>query len=104
MEKTTNNIYQLLDLPLFSVGKSDSLSLAYHRAIKKYPPETAPDEFLSLQAAYEILKDPQKRAEYDLFYTVKFDPEITLSAFLAEVKEPSSLTFEEVQVFLREYE
>jgi len=38
---------------------------AYYTLVKKYPPERFPEEYKKLRAAYEILSDEKKRAEYD---------------------------------------
>lgn len=38
----------------------------YIAAVKKHPPESDPEMFEKIRAAYEILKDPSKRKEYDL--------------------------------------
>ncbi|MED3648603.1 DnaJ domain-containing protein [Halalkalibacterium halodurans] len=38
----------------------------YIEAVKKHPPETDPDQFEKIRQAYEVLKDPVKRKEYDI--------------------------------------
>lgn len=39
----------------------------YIEAVKKHPPESDPEMFEKIRAAYETLKNPVKRKEYDLF-------------------------------------
>ncbi|SHJ66383.1 J domain-containing protein [Paramaledivibacter caminithermalis] len=38
----------------------------YIEKVKEFPPETHPEEFQKIRQAYEILRDPIKRSEYDL--------------------------------------
>lgn len=38
----------------------------YLQAVRKYPPEEYPEEFEKIRTAYETLKDPMKRKQYDL--------------------------------------
>ncbi|KAK3991316.1 hypothetical protein QBC44DRAFT_306713 [Cladorrhinum sp. PSN332] len=52
---------------------------AYYGLAKKYHPDTnkdatAKDKFAEIQAAYEILSDPQKREQFDAFGAAGFDP------------------------------
>ena len=38
---------------------------AYFTLVRQFPPETHPDEFKEIRAAYETLSDPVARARYD---------------------------------------
>jgi len=52
---------------------ADEMKRAYRRLAKQYHPDRNPGDksaegkFKEVQAAYEVLKDPQKRAQYDRF-------------------------------------
>ena len=39
----------------------EELRSAYLEAVARWPPDTAPEEFQRVRAAYELLKDPQQR-------------------------------------------
>ena len=43
-----------------------SIKQKYIAAVKSFPPETHPEEFQQIRRAYETLKDPLKRRQYDL--------------------------------------
>ena len=71
------NPYQALGV---TKGASASeIKKAYYGLAKKYHPDTnkdasAKERFGDVQAAYEILSDPQKKEQYDQFGTAGFDP------------------------------
>jgi tetratricopeptide (TPR) repeat protein len=44
----------------------DTIKKKYIESIRKYPPETHPEQFQQIRRAYETLRDPHKRGEYDL--------------------------------------
>ena len=54
-------------------ASADEIKRAYRRLARKYHPDRNPNDpsaeakFKELQAAHEVLKDPQKRAQYDRF-------------------------------------
>ena len=59
----------------------EEIKRAYFRLVRQYPPETDPDSFMRIRAAYEELSDKDKRAEYDIQIAIYDDiPD--------EVKEP----------------
>ena len=56
----------------------DQIQHAYRTLAKKYHPDLnhspdAPEKFKEISEAYEVLKDPQKRAQYDQFGHAAFD-------------------------------
>jgi curved DNA-binding protein CbpA len=44
----------------------DEIKRAYFGLVRKYQPDRSPEEFKEIRTAYEILRDREKRAEYDL--------------------------------------
>ncbi|HNH50618.1 MAG TPA: DnaJ domain-containing protein, partial [Myxococcota bacterium] len=42
-----------------------AIKKAYVGLIRQFPPETHPEEFKAIRAAYELLSDPEARARYD---------------------------------------
>jgi curved DNA-binding protein CbpA len=45
----------------------DEIRRAYFRQVREHPPETDPDGFKTIRAAYEQLRSAEQRAETDLF-------------------------------------
>ena len=64
--------YDVLDVS--SDVDPEALKKAYRRMVKKYHPDKQPENtqaeerFKELQEAYEVLKDPERRNQYDEFY------------------------------------
>lgn len=59
-------------LGISKTATDDEIKKAYRQLAKKYHPDTSTEEnaqekFKEVQEAYEVLKDPQKRANYDRF-------------------------------------
>ncbi len=87
------NYYEILGVS--PEATPNEIKQAYFRLVRRYHPDVAPDpasheKFLQIQAAYEVLSDPLKRAEYDK--TLPKDP-LTLSLLasrknLLRVQEP----------------
>jgi curved DNA-binding protein CbpA len=48
---------------------------AYFQLVRQHPPESAPERFQEVRAAYEQLRSPERRAQADLFL-VQPPPEI----------------------------
>ena len=57
----------------------EQIRAAYLRKIKEHPPETSPEQFERIRDAYEILRDPRRRAR-DLLLSV--DPDVPLVSLL----------------------
>ncbi|UOQ83597.1 J domain-containing protein [Gracilibacillus salinarum] len=64
-KETIENHYEILGINA-NIDES-SISEKYRKAIQEYSPETDPEGLEKLQKAYEILKDPIKRKEYDIY-------------------------------------
>lgn len=45
----------------------DDIRRAYRQMIQQYPPETHPVEFQEISDAYNLIKDPEERASFNLF-------------------------------------
>ncbi|MDR3602119.1 MAG: DnaJ domain-containing protein [Desulfosporosinus sp.] len=58
------NFYKILGVR--SNATQVSIKQKYIASVKAFPPETHPEEFQQIRRAYETLKDPLKRREYDL--------------------------------------
>jgi len=68
---TRKDYYEILEI---SRGASDEdIKKSYRRLAHKYHPDKNPgdksseEHFKEINAAYEVLKDPDKRAQYDRF-------------------------------------
>lgn len=58
------NYYKILNTR--SNATPDTIKKKYIESIRQYPPETHPEQFQQIRRAYETLRDPHKRGEYDL--------------------------------------
>jgi curved DNA-binding protein CbpA len=63
------NPYQVMGLA--PTATEQEIRRAYFRLVREHPPERDPDQFKRIRAAYEILRDPARRAEWDLFVAVQ---------------------------------
>ncbi|KAA6225485.1 MULTISPECIES: DnaJ C-terminal domain-containing protein [unclassified Campylobacter] len=66
----SNSLYDTLGIA--KDASSDEIKKAYRRLARKYHPDInkekgAEDKFKEINAAYEILSDPKKRAQYDKY-------------------------------------
>ncbi|MEK3879560.1 DnaJ domain-containing protein [Paenibacillus sp. FSL M7-0420] len=57
------NYYKLLGVRVNATQQS--IKAAYVAKIKEFPPERYPEEFQNIRKAYDALRDPARRAEYD---------------------------------------
>ncbi len=79
MAEKKRDYYEVLGLN--KNATDDEIKKAYKRLAKKYHPDLNPDDkkgaeakFKEVGEAYEVLKDPQKRAQYDQFGHAAFTP------------------------------
>jgi curved DNA-binding protein CbpA len=45
----------------------EQIRAAYLRKLKEYPPDRCPNEFENVRDAYDLLRDPRRRAQHTLF-------------------------------------
>ncbi|WP_028309253.1 J domain-containing protein [Desulfitibacter alkalitolerans] len=62
-QHTMENYYKILGTTANASQKK--IKEKYIEGVKAFPPETHPEEFQKIRMAYETLKSPQKRSEYD---------------------------------------
>ncbi len=48
-------------------AEESAIKRAYFRLVREYPPESAPEKFQEVRAAYEQLRTSERRAQTDLF-------------------------------------
>jgi len=62
---TATDPYRVLGL--VSTASQADIKRTYFALIRQYPPETAPEEFKIIRAAYEKIKNVSRRSETDIF-------------------------------------
>lgn len=62
---TATDPYRILGVP--STATQLEIKRAYFALIRQYPPETEAETFKTIRAAYEKIKDVQRRSETDIF-------------------------------------
>src|SRR5215831_6805898 len=62
-ENKAVNFYEVLGVA--KDADERAIKKAYFGLVRKYPPETHPEEFKRIREAYEVLSNPQSRADYD---------------------------------------
>ena len=67
------NFYKILGVR--ANATQSAIKQKYIVSVKSLPPETHPEEFQQVRRAYETLRDPLKRRQYDLLrkFGGKFD-------------------------------
>lgn len=80
-----DNPYQVLHLE--RDARPEEVKKAYFKLVRQYPPETHPEEFKQIRAAYDKLRSPEKKRETDLLL-FKFD-ERRIDLNLLPSKPPS---------------
>ncbi len=63
------NPYQVMGLAF--TATEQEIRRAYFKLVREHPPERDPEPFKRIRTAYEILRDPARRAEWDLFAAVQ---------------------------------
>ena len=62
-------------------ASADEIKKAYRKLARKYHPDinkeaSAQEKFKEINAAYEVLSDPEKKSKYDQFGDQMFGPEL----------------------------
>lgn len=63
MGNASQNFYEVLGID--RAADERAVKKAYFALVRKFPPETHPEEFKRVREAYEVLANPQSRADYD---------------------------------------
>src|SRR5437660_1122066 len=63
----TQSFYEVLGVD--KTADERSIKKAYFTLVRKYPPETHPEEFKKIREAYEVLSNPVSRKDYDALDT-----------------------------------
>ncbi len=66
-------------LDVAASATDEEIRAAYLRKVKEYPPDRAPEQFERVRDAYEMLRDPRRRARRRL---LAGGPEVPLEALL----------------------
>jgi curved DNA-binding protein CbpA len=91
------NPYEALGLR--STASDDEIRRAYFELVRKYPPERSPEQFKRIRAAYEVLRDPLQRVEWDIF--IALQPPLPFSPSPRRPKPDLALHREDVVWVLR---
>ncbi len=91
------NAYHILNVQ--KDASQDEIKRAYVQLVKKYDPETHVEQFMVIKEAYERLRDPQKRAQEDLYTFNPVDGE-----FMFNKDEKTELGDAELQGKIRQLE
>ncbi len=63
MSDSGKTLYEVLGVD--KSADERAVKKAYFALVRKFPPETHPEEFKRIREAYEVLSNPQSRADYD---------------------------------------
>ncbi len=91
------NPYKVIGLP--STASDGEIRRAYFKLVREYPPEQSPVQFKRIRAAYEVLRDPIQRVEWDLF--IALQPPLPFSPSRRRPKPDLALHREDVVWVLR---
>ena len=83
MSESSKSLYAVLGLD--KSADERSVKKAYFGLVRKFPPETHPEEFKKIREAYEVLSNPQSRADYDRINT--YDEYGELGGFIKSGQE-----------------
>ncbi|NLA58433.1 MAG: tetratricopeptide repeat protein [Firmicutes bacterium] len=92
-----DNHYVTLGVPVHAAP--EDIRKAYFRLIRRFPPETHPEEFQRIRTAYEVLSDPVAKQRYDAF--LKQGSRINELLEAAALHEAQEDWYGAVEVFLK---
>ncbi len=69
---TNTDYYERLGIP--ENASQETIKSSFFASVREYPPQSNPDEYKLIREAYDILKNPKTREDYDS--RRKFGPEI----------------------------
>jgi curved DNA-binding protein CbpA len=72
MSKPYVDPYAVLELP--RTASTAEIKKAYFTLVRAHPPEREPDTFKRIRAAYERLREPERRAETDMLLLRSWEP------------------------------
>lgn len=87
-------------LGLDQAASAEEVRRAYFRLVRQYPPETHPEEFKRIRAAYDTLRSPMRRAELALESFDESTSEIDLSLLEALAGPPDAADLDAAAVLL----
>jgi len=95
------NPYLILGVP--RTADDSRIRQAYLAAIKESPPDTHPDRFQAVSAAYDLIKDESSRIRYYLFHRdcPGATPVDAVLRFLQTQPPPQPLPFDSLKEWLR---
>ncbi|MEA3341147.1 MAG: J domain-containing protein [Chloroflexota bacterium] len=96
-DQMDENPYEVIGVS--STASDNEIRRAYFTLVREYPPEQSPEQFKRIRAAYEMLRDPAQRAEWDIF--VALQPPLSFSPSLRRPKPDLALHREDVVWVLR---
>src|SRR5689334_15357414 len=95
MSSNIRTFYKVLEVD--SSASAEVIEAAYRRLARRYHPDLNPNQdttatMQELNGAYAVLRDPQKRASYDLYLRVQAEAQARQRATAASAKSQSQST------------
>lgn len=91
-------------LGVSSSASAEEVRQSYFRLVRRYPPETHPERFKAVRAAYDALKSPLRRAQREVAQLDLSVDRIDLGWLDSPITTPSSLVAALLAVELAESE
>ena len=68
--------YKVMELP--PTASEEEIRRAYFKLVRAHPPEQEPEQFKRIREAYDVLRDPVRRAKWDLFVALQPPPPLPI--------------------------